>query len=133
MYININDPDNEGAKGRNAPQVISSLVLGVSISLIIFTLLFLLTVFLGIDNASGSESIITMITLFWIPAAILTFFLAILVGLLLAKIIYKKRIDLVNKDTPAAHNREISLYVLSGFLLLVVCCITAAALLVISG
>lgn len=121
MYVNINNSDpfgDEEKKRKNIPQIISSVVLGVSLSLLLFGLLLLAGILLGIQNLVG------------IVATIIFLLAAILVGLWLAKIIHKKRNNALAQNTAAAEKREISLYILAGFLLLLLCCISSIALLI---
>lgn len=123
MYVNINNSDpfgDEEKKRKNIPQIISSVVLGVSLSLLLFGLLLLAGILLGIQNLVG------------IVATIIFLLAAILVGLWLAKIIHKKRNNALAQNTAAAEKREISLYILAGFLLLLLCCISSIALLIAS-
>ena len=133
MYININDPEGENEKSKNVPQIISSLILGISASIFVFGIIFLATVGLIANSANGSESIISMLMIFWIPAALITLAIAMLVGLLFARIIYKKRAALLAQNSPNAQNREISLYILAALLVLVLCCLGGLALLITSG
>ena len=131
MYININDPD--GKKDKNIPQVITSLILGISASIFFFGLLFLIGTGIILSLADGSESILSLMFVFLIPALTITLIIAILVGLWLSRIIHKKRIALVSEGSPAAQNREISLYILSGLLVLVLCCLGGLTLLIATG
>ena len=124
MYININEPEGENEKTKNVPQLISSLILGISVSSLVFGILLLAGILLGLLNLRGNIPNVALSM-----AAVIT----ILVGLWLARVIYKKRTALANENSPNAQNREISLYILAALLVLVLCCLGGLALLITSG
>ncbi len=131
MYININDdnPFDEAKKSRSMPQIISSGVLGVSLSLLFFGILLLIGALLSLNATDGSESLSLTIH-FDTPIILAILLAAIFVGVLLSIVIHKARVRALAKNTIAAQKREISLYILAGFLLVVVCCMSAMAILI---
>ncbi len=133
MYININDDDplgEEEKKRKNIPQIISSLILGFALSGIIFSALLLAGLFFGLLNVGGTMSDIVVFGFVGVVMASIALLLAIVGGFYFAFRIQRNRVRALEENSPTAQKREISLYILAGFLVLVVCCVGALALLI---